>query len=108
MPRSLSTREFISKQGKMSVSASRQYLGRLGKVDRGQVAVFGVLARDNMPQPLIPGSTCPKNGPMTSSDAPKRALPGEQTGLETEKWQTTLEIVGRLAATRMSLWLGWG
>ena len=33
------------KQGKMSVGASRQYLGRLGKVDRGQVAVFGVLAK---------------------------------------------------------------
>ena len=29
----------------MSVGASRQYLGRLGKVDNGQVAVFGVLAK---------------------------------------------------------------
>ena len=33
------------KQDKMSVGASRQYLGRLGKVPRGQVAVFGVLAK---------------------------------------------------------------
>ena len=35
----------FAKQGKMSVGASRQYLGRLGKVDNGQVAVFGVLAK---------------------------------------------------------------
>jgi SRSO17 transposase len=30
----------FAKQEKMSVGASRQYLGRLGKVDNGQVAVF--------------------------------------------------------------------
>src|SRR5438309_12051537 len=29
----------------MSVGTSRQYLRRLGKVDNGQVAVFGVLAK---------------------------------------------------------------
>ncbi len=34
------------KQGKMPVGTARQWLGRLGKVDNGQVAVFGVLARD--------------------------------------------------------------
>jgi len=32
------------KQGKGSVGVSRQWLGRLGKVDNGQVAVFGALA----------------------------------------------------------------
>jgi SRSO17 transposase len=34
----------FAKQGKRSVGVSRQWLGRLGKVDNGQVAVFGVLA----------------------------------------------------------------
>ena len=64
----------FAKQGKMSVGASRQYLGRLGKVDNGQVAVFGVWPRDDLPRPLIRGSTCPKNGPMIRSDALKRAF----------------------------------
>ncbi len=34
------------KQGKESVGVARQWLGRLGKVDNGQVAVFGVLCCD--------------------------------------------------------------
>jgi len=63
----------FAKQGKMSVGASRQYLGRLGKVDNGQVAVFGVLAKDVLPLPSIRGSTYPKNGPTMWSDATKRA-----------------------------------
>jgi SRSO17 transposase len=33
------------KQGKKSVGVSRQWLGRLGKVDNGQVAVYAVLAK---------------------------------------------------------------
>ena len=35
----------FEKQGKGSVGVSRQWLGRLGKVDNGQVAVFGALAK---------------------------------------------------------------
>jgi len=34
----------FAKQGKGSVGVCRQWLGRLGKVDNGQVAVFGALA----------------------------------------------------------------
>ena len=33
----------FAKQGKASVGVARQWLGRLGKVDNGQVAVFGAL-----------------------------------------------------------------
>ncbi len=36
----------FKKQGKKSVGTARQWLGRFGKVDNGQVAVFGVLAKD--------------------------------------------------------------
>ncbi len=35
------------KQGKQSVGVSRQYLGSLGKIDHGQVAVFGSLSCGN-------------------------------------------------------------
>jgi len=63
----------FAKQGKMSVGAGRQYLGRLGKVDNGQVAVFGVLAKGRFATAIDTGSTCPKNGPTIRSDATKRA-----------------------------------
>jgi SRSO17 transposase len=36
----------FAKQGKTSVGTSRQWLGRLGKTDNGQVAVFGALANN--------------------------------------------------------------
>jgi len=36
----------FKKQGRMSVGTARQWLGRLGKVDNGQVAVFGTLSND--------------------------------------------------------------
>ena len=42
----------IAKQGKRSVGVSRQWLGRLGKVDNGQVAVFGALANKQYVAPV--------------------------------------------------------
>ena len=42
----------FAKQGKMSVGTSRQWLGRLGKVDNGQVAVFGALANNRFVSPV--------------------------------------------------------
>ena len=42
----------FAKQGKMSVGVSRQWLGRLGKVDKGQVAVFGALANGQYVAPV--------------------------------------------------------
>jgi len=41
-----------AKQGKGSVGVSRQWLGRLGKVDNGQVAVFGALANGQYVAPV--------------------------------------------------------
>lgn len=42
----------FAKQGKRSVGVSRQWLGRLGKVDNGQVAVFGALANKQYVAPV--------------------------------------------------------
>ena len=42
----------FEKQGRMSVGTARQWLGRLGKVDNGQVAVFGALAGDQYAIPV--------------------------------------------------------
>jgi len=42
----------FAKQGKMSVGVSRQWLGRLGKVDNGQVAVFGALGNGRFAIPV--------------------------------------------------------
>jgi len=37
----------FAKKGKMSVGVARQWLGRLGKVDNGQVSVFTALCNGN-------------------------------------------------------------
>ena len=42
----------FAKQGRGSVGVSRQWLGRLGKVDNGQVAVFGALANGQFATPI--------------------------------------------------------
>lgn len=42
----------FAKQGRGSVGVKRQWLGRLGKVDNGQVAVFGVLAKGRFAAPI--------------------------------------------------------
>src|SRR5438132_7165364 len=64
----------FAKQGKMSVGASRQYLGRLGKVDNGQVAVFGVLAKGRLPMAFITGFYLLKDGPNVGVCCPKGAI----------------------------------
>ena len=42
----------FAKQGKESVGVRRQWLGRLGKVDNGQVAVFGALVNGQYVAPV--------------------------------------------------------
>jgi len=42
----------FAKQGRGSVGVSRQWLGRLGKVDNGQVAVFGALTNGQYAAPI--------------------------------------------------------
>ena len=42
----------FAKQGKESVGVRRQWLGRLGKVDNGQVAVYGALVNGQYAAPV--------------------------------------------------------
>jgi SRSO17 transposase len=42
----------FAKQGRGSVGVCRQWLGRLGKVDNGQVAVFGALSNGQLATPV--------------------------------------------------------
>ena len=42
----------FAKQGRGSVGVKRQWLGRLGKVDNGQMEVFGVLVKGRFAAPI--------------------------------------------------------
>jgi len=79
--RLLSTKSGFAKQGKMSVGASRQYLGRLGKVDNGQVAVFGVLAKGRFATAIDTRLYLPKRMDRRCAAMQQAAHPGERTGL---------------------------
>jgi SRSO17 transposase len=58
----------FAKQGQKSVGGARQWLGRLGKVDNGQVGVFGVLCRDRLATLVDARLSLPK----VWTDDPKR------------------------------------
>jgi len=72
----------FAKQGRGSVGVARQWLGRLGKVDNGQVAVFGALAKGRYAAPLTRVCTCLKNGPMTRNVACTLVYHKENGGFE--------------------------
>ena len=82
----------FAKQGKGSVGVSRQWLGRLGKVDNGQVAVFGALANGQFSVPIDARLYLPEEW----TDAPERCksagVPEDQQSFRT-KPELALEIV---------------
>jgi SRSO17 transposase len=92
----------FAKQGKMSVGASRQYLGRLGKVDNGQVAVFGVLAKGRFATAIDSRLYLPKEWTDDAQRCNKAGVPESERVFKT-KSQLALEIVEQASA----LWLGW-
>ena len=65
----------FAKQGKMSVGTARQWLGRLGKVDNGQVAVYGVLAKDRFTIPVDGRLYLPKKWTEDSNRCEKAGIP---------------------------------
>ena len=94
----------FAKQGKMSVGVSRQWLGRLGKVDNGQVAVFGALANGQYVAPVDVRLYLPEewvNGPKRCERA---CVPENERKFRT-KIELALEMV--LHAKETGLRYGW-
>src|SRR6266478_4392987 len=94
----------FAKQGKMSVGASRQYLGRLGKVDNGQVAVFGVLAKGRFATAIDTRLYLPKEWTDDEQRCNKAGIPESERVFKT-KSQLALEIVEQ--ARRNGVRFGW-
>jgi SRSO17 transposase len=94
----------FAKQGKRSVGVARQWLGRLGKVDNGQVAVFGALAKGRYAAPVDVRLYLPEQW----TDDPKRC---ERAGVSEgervfrTKTELALEIVRH--GRRNNLRFGW-
>src|SRR5258708_10306819 len=92
------------KQGKMSVGASRQYLGRLGKVDRGQVAVFGVLAKGHFATAIDTRLYLPKEWTDDQQRCAKAGIPESERVFKTKN-ELALEIVEQ--SRRNGVRFGW-
>jgi SRSO17 transposase len=94
----------FAKQGKRSVGVSRQWLGRLGKVDNGQVAVYGALANGQYVAPFDVRLYLPKKW----ADDPKRCecagVPENERSFR-KKTELALEIVRH--ARENGLHYGW-
>ena len=74
----------FAKQGKMSVGASRQYLGRLGKVDNGQVAVFGILAEGRFATAIDTRLYLPKEWTDDAQRCDKAGIPQSERVFKTK------------------------
>lgn len=94
----------FAKQGKMSVGVARQWLGRLGKVDNGQVAVFGVLANGRFAVPVDGKLYLPKKWTEDPERCEKAGIPEEERIFRTKE-QLALEIVAH--ARKNGLRFGW-
>ena len=96
----------FAKQGKMSVGASRQYLGRLGKVDNGQVAVFGVLAKGRFATAIDTRLYLPKEWTDDVERCDKAGIPESEWVFKTKN-QLALEIARASPSQWRAIWLGW-
>lgn len=82
----------FAKQGKSSVGVSRQWLGRLGKVDNGQVAVFGALANGRFAVPIDARLYLPEEWTSDPERCEKACVPEEERSFRTKR-ELALEIV---------------
>ena len=82
----------FAKQGKGSVGVSRQWLGRQGKVDNGQVAVFGALANGELSVPIDARLYLPEEWTDDPERCKRAGVPEDQQSFRT-KPELGLEIV---------------
>ena len=94
----------FAKQGPMSVGVARQWLGRLGKTDNGQVAVFGVLCKDRYAIPVDTRLYLPKKWTDDPKRCEKAGIPITEQAFRTKE-QLALEIVAH--ARQNALRFGW-
>jgi len=96
----------FAKQGEMSVGTARQWLGRLGKVDNGQVAVFGVLAKDRFALPVDTRLYLPKKWTEDPERCDKAGIPKEARTFHT-KDELALGMVPRARKNGLRFdWVG--
>jgi SRSO17 transposase len=94
------------KQGKSSVGVSRQWLGRLGKVDNGQVAVFGALANGRYAVPVDVRLYLPEQWTNDPQRCKKAGVPEEERVFRT-KTELALEIVRHARRNHLRFrWVG--
>jgi SRSO17 transposase len=94
----------FAKQGKRSVGVSRQWLGRLGKVDNGQVAVFGALSNGQYVAPIDVRLYLPREWTKDPQRCYQAGIPREEQRFHT-KTELALDIVRH--AREMGLRYGW-
>jgi SRSO17 transposase len=94
----------FAKQGKRSVGVSRQWLGRLGKVDNGQVAVFGVLAKGHYAAPVDVRLYLPQEWTEDPKRCQEAGVPEEERRFQ-KKTELALDMVKQ--ARRKGLRYGW-
>ena len=96
----------FAKQGPMSVGVARQWLGRLGKVDNGQVAVYGVLAQDRFAVPVDVRLYLPKKWTEDPKRCEKAGIPEPERVFRTKE-ELALEIVSHARQNRLRFgWVG--
>lgn len=96
----------FAKQGKMSVGASRQWLGRLGKTDNGQVAVFGALANNRFVSPIDVRLYLPREWTKDPKRCKKAGIPEDKQKFHT-KIELALQIVEHARENRLNYgWIG--
>jgi SRSO17 transposase len=96
----------FAKQGKSSVGVSRQWLGRLGKVDNGQVAVFGALCNGRYAAPVDVRLYLPKQWTDDLERCKRAGVPEDERGFRT-KTELALEIVEHARSNNLRFrWVG--
>ena len=96
----------FAKQGKGSVGVARQWLGRLGKVDNCQVAVFGALAKGQYVAPVDVRLYLPQEWTNDPKRCKRAGVPEDERKFRT-KIELALEMVRQARARGLRYgWIG--